>query len=346
MVKRKNKRVVTIKDVASRANVSLATASRVLSGNASVSVETRTKVQKAARELGYKPNFLARSLKQRRTDTVGLMIADIINPFYSYLADGVLDCARNLGYHVILCATDEDVNQEKEYLEELMNQRAAGIIAVPTGENVKIWSEALNLGVKLVLVDRELPGLSEADVVIVDNEKGSYEAIKYLIQLGHKKIAIVNGPTTTTTGKGRLEGYLQALEEACLPVNQNYVQQVTFKGESGTEAARYLLSLPDRPTAIFATNNVLGEAVYKEIYTAGLYIPKDISLIMFDDVPWASLVNPSITVVFQPTYELGYLGMELVHRSIQAEKEGRENLPQKTILQPKLIVRNSCASIT
>lgn len=342
MPKSKLNHSVTIKDVAEHAGVSLATASRVLNNTGYVSKETRSRVQKAVRTLGYKPNELARNLKKRRSDTIGLMITDIINPFYSYLADGVLDCARKLGYHVVLCATDEDAHLEKEYLVVLMHQRAAGIIAVPTGENVKIWCEAHDLGVKMVLVDREIPDLPETDVVLVDNVKGAYEATKHLIELGHKRIAIVNGPITTTTGKGRLEGYQRAMQDANIPLVSEYIEQVSFKGESGKAAAKRLLSLPNPPTAIFATNNVLGEAVFTEINAAGLRIPEDISLVLFDDVPWASLVNPPITVVSQPTYQLGYLSMELVHRQLQQEKDDSPVTPQKSLLKPALIIRKSC----
>lgn len=344
MSQNKNMRTITIKDVASAASVSLATASRVLSGRGYASDASKNKVLKAAKDLGYKPNDLARNLKLQRTDTVGLMITDIVNPFYSYLADGVIDCARKLGYHVVLCATDEDASMEKEYLSVLMKQRAAGIIAVPTGHNVKIWGEAHKMGVKLVLVDRELQGVPDADVVMVDNPKGAFEAVEYLIQLGHKRIGIINGPITTTTGKGRLEGYQQAMQAAGLPMIEELIKIVTFKGESGVEATRTLLSLSEPPTAIFAANNVLGEAAYHVVLEHGLSIPEDISLILFDDVPWASLVRPAVTVVAQPTYNLGYLGMELVHRKLAADEQGIADIPKKSILSPELIIRGSCTS--
>jgi LacI family transcriptional regulator len=338
-------RTTTIKDVAAAAGVSLATASRVLSGKGYTSDETRQKVQEAVLLLGYKPNELARSLKLKRTDTIGLIITDIINPFYSYLADGVLDCARQLGYHVVVCATDEDEKLEREYLNVLMEQRAAGIIAVPAGNNLKYWREAIELGTKVVLVDREVPGLSEVDLITVDNAQGAFDAVSYLIRLGHQRIGIINGPITTTTGRGRLEGYQRALFEASIPLKEELMEIVSFKGESGTAASKRLLSLDERPTAIFVTNNALAEATLFVISELGLTIPNDISLIVFDDVPWTSLTNPSITVISQPTNRLGCIGMELIDRRLKASEEFQELSPQKTVLSTELIIRNSCMLI-
>jgi LacI family transcriptional regulator len=338
----RDNRSITLRDVAELAGVSLATASRVLSGRGYSSKESRAKVRRVAEQLGYKPNQLARNLKLRKTDTVGLMITDIVNPFYSVLANGALACAKKFGYHVILCATNEDEKLEDEYLNVLMNQRAAGIIAVPTGRNLQIWSEAYTLGVNLVLVDREVHGLLQADVVLVDNVKGAYEAVSYLIGLGHLRIGIITGPATTTTGKGRLDGYLQAMQAAGIAVANECVEQASFKSESGSAAAQRLLSLADPPTAIFAANNQLGEATYKEIRASGLTIPNDISLVVFDDVTWASLVTPPLTVVSQPTHKMGYLAMELLHHKLETVEEGGADIPRKSTLCPELIIRASC----
>jgi LacI family transcriptional regulator len=337
------KKAVTIKDVAAQAEVSVATASRAISGRGYVSAQTRTRVLQAVQDLGYKPSAAARSLKLRRTNTIGLMIADVVNPFYSFLADGVLDCARRLGYHVILCATDEDPAMEREYLEVLMEKRVDGIIAVPTGHNLRLWREATGMGTELVLVDREVPGLSDANIVLVDNVKGAYEATAHLVRLGHRRIAIICGPTSTTTGEGRLQGYYDALAEAGLPIDKDLVQVGTFKRESGFQAAQRLLSMQAPPSAIFAANNVLGEAAMFAIRERGLEIPSDISLVIFDDVPWTSLTSPRVTVVAQPTHSIGFLGMELlVQRLEKANKAQRA--PLKTVLQPEFVVRESCAA--
>jgi LacI family transcriptional regulator len=197
----------------------------------------------------------------------------------------------------------------------------------------------------LVLVDREVPGLSDANIVLVDNVRGAYEATAHLIYLGHRRIGIISGPTTTTTGGDRLQGYCNALKDAQLPIDQDLIQVGTFKKEGGFEAAQRLLDLEKRPTAIFAANNVLGEAAMFAIRERGLGIPHDISLIIFDDVPWASLTSPTVTAVAQPTHSLGFLSMELlVQRLEKANKAQRA--PLRTVLQPGFIVRESCAPYT
>jgi len=341
----RNEKTITLKDVAIEAGISLATASRVMSRKGYFSEVNKKKVLKAVKKLSYKPNRLARSLKLRRTNTIGLMITDIINPFYSYLTDGVLDCSKKYGYHIIVCITDEDPKQEREYLKVLMEERAAGIIAVPTGDNQKYWNEALKLGMKLVFVDREVSGISKADIILIDNIKGAYDATSYLIGLGHKRIGIINGPALTTTGAGRLQGYCQALKEARLPVDKDLIEIVTFKKDSGIVAAKRLLSLNKPPTAIFAANNALGEATILVIRNLGLKISNDISLIIFDDVPWTSLTYPRMTVISQPTHNLGYMGLEMLDRQLKASDEKEKRVNQKTILMPKLIIRESCAQL-
>ncbi len=332
---------ITIRDVAASAGVSVSTASRALHGRGYASVETQQRVHDAARQLLYKPHAAARSLKLQRTNTIGLMIADIANPFYSYLAHGVLDCAKRLGCHVILCATDEDPDMEREYLELLMQQRVDGIIAVPTNHNLDSWREAMDLGAQLVLVDREVSGIHEADVILVDNVKGAYDAVSYLVRLGHRRVGIISGPLSTTTGQGRLNGYNKALEEAQLPIDSNLIQATTFKRESGFQSTHVLLSLDNPPTALFATNNVLGEAAMFAIRERGLKVPEEISLIMFDDVPWTALTSPRVSVVAQPARNLGFVGME---RLAQRLKEGNKTAPQKIVLQPELVLRESCAA--
>ena len=336
------KTTVTIRDVAARAGISQATASRALSGRGYAGSETRQRVEKAARELGYKPSGPARSLKLNRTDTIGLMITDIVNPFYAYLADGVLECANNLGYHVILCATDEEPKMEREYLDVLLEKRVDGIVAVSTGHNLELWQEAIELGTEVVLVDREVEGISDVSVVLIDNVMGAFDAVSYLLQLGHHRIGIINGPLTTTTGRERLEGYNKAFNKVGVPVDEELVENVSFKGESGTDAARRLLNLSNPPTAIFAANNVLGKAAMFVLRDKKMRVPDDISLVIFDDVPWVSLVSPSITAVAQPTRQLGIVSMELLAQSLQSRVTGERHLFRKTILQPSLVIRDSC----
>ena len=336
------KKSVTIRDVAQRAGVSIAAVSRALNESGYVSSEIKQRVREAVQDLHYRPHDSARGLKLQRTNTIGLVIADITNPFYAELAAGVLSSAKKWGYHVILAAMDEEPAQEEEYLNVLMEKRVAGILAVATGQNSRLWREAIDLGIKVVLVDRKVASSPDADAVLLDNVKGGYDATAYLIALGHRRIGIISGPLSTTTGQGRLHGYYKALEEAALPIDPELVQMVSFKRQSGIQAMEQLLAVRKPPTAIFASNNLHGEAAMFALRQRGIRIPEDISLIMFDDVPWASLTMPPLTVVAQPTSLLGTHAVEqlmqrLQHPNVQVS-EGRT-----IVLEPELIVRESCA---
>jgi LacI family transcriptional regulator len=336
------KKSVTIRDVALRAGVSIAAVSRALNQSGYVSSEIKQRVHEAVQELHYRPHDSARGLKLQRTNTIGLVIADITNPFYAELAAGVLSSAKKWGYHVILAAMDEEPAQEEEYLNVLMEKRVDGILAVATGQNARLWREAIELGIKVVLVDRKIASLPDADVVLLDNVKGGYDATAYLTALGHRRIGIMSGPLSTTTGQGRLQGYYKALEEKALPIDPELVQMVSFKRKSGIQAIEQLLALRKPPTAIFATNNLIGETAMFALRERGIQIPEEISLVMFDDVPWASLTIPALTVVAQPVSLLGKHAVEQLMQRLQHPdvlvSEGRT-----IVLEPELIVRESCA---
>lgn len=336
----KKKQYVTLKDVAEECGLSLATVSRVISGNGYASEESKQRVQEAVSKLRYRVHEVARNLKMKRTTSIGLIITDIVNPFYAELAKGVLAAAANYGYHVTILATNEKPVQETEYVEMLLQQRVAGIIGIPTAMESAVWEEVKAFGSPLVLVDREVPGLNDVDTVLVDNKRGAEEAVNYLISLGHERIGIITGPMETTTGKGRLEGYMLAHKKADLPVYEELIHVVPFTGESASKPTKTLLSMKLRPTAIFAGNNVLGNTVLQVIRESKIVIPDEMSFIMFDEVPWASLVAPPITVVSQPTYELGYVALELIHKRLKGENAAKSSA-RRLLLSPKLVLRES-----
>ncbi len=343
----KEKRTVTIVDVANKAGVSIATASRALSGRGYASAEVKERVRQAASQLNYRLNASARSLKVRRTNNIGLVITDITNPFYSYLADGVLDRAKEKGYHVILCASNEDPELEQAYLKVLMEQRVDGIIAVPTSSNPRLWREIADMNTYLVLVDREIPGLKQADIVMIDNVKGAYQATEYLINLGHRRIGMISGPKDTTTGRDRTKGYIDALRDAGIPVEQELIQGDSFIRENGYHAMCRLLSLPRRPTAVFAANNVLGEAAIFATRERGLRIPDDLSFLMFDDVPWAALVQPSVTVIKQPMHSMGYMCLKMLDDRLQDSSVKLDGHPPlRVVMEPEFIQRESCSPLS
>lgn len=336
---------ITIKDVAEKAGVSIATASRALSGRGYISSGARERVRQAARQLNYRINASARSLKVKRTNTIGLIITDITNPFYAFLAGGVLDCAQQKGYHVILCASNENPDLEKDYLKVLLEKRVDGIIAVPTGQNHRMWREVQEMKTHLVLVDRETQGGAFADLVLTDNIKGACIATDYLIRLGHRRIGIICGPSDSITGRDRLKGYQNALQLAGIPFDPQLTEGNSFMRENGYHAMQALLALPEKPTAVLVSNNVLGEAAITAIRERGLHIPQDISFVMFDDVQWASLMEPSITVVSQPVHQLGYISMKLLDDRLQADETNADHPPVRITLEPELIQRESCRPV-
>ena len=337
------KKTVTIVDVAEKAGVSVATASRALSGRGYASEAVRERVKQAARQLNYRMNASARNLKVRRTHTIGLLITDIINPFYSYLAHGVLNGAKQLGYHVVVCATAEEPDQERDYLKVLMEQRVDGIIAVPTGHNHNLWHEVLSTDTRLVMVDREIASVPHVDTVLIDNIQGASSAVEHLISIGHTRIGIICGSSSTTTGRDRVKGYHNAHAAAGLPVIPELLQGDSYSRESAQRAITTLLDLPEPPTAIFASSGILGEVALSTIRARGLRIPEEMSFIMFDDVPWAVLSYPSITVVSQPTHSLGYMSLKLLHQRLEEADQGEVQAPVKIMMTPELIVRESCA---
>jgi len=334
---------ITLREVAQRAGLSLATVSRALSGRGYSSEASRKKALGAARELGYRPDARARSLKLQRTQTVGLMIQEMVNPFYAHLASGVLASAREHDFRVVVCASDENPDLEREHLEVLIQQRVDGIIAVPTGHNLPLWQDLESRNTSLVFVDRQLPALANAATVLVDNVGGTCCAVEHLIELGHRRIGLITGSLQTTTGLGRYEGYVKALRQAGCPIDQDLIKVGDFKKDSGIRATQELLQLKERPTAIFAANNLLGEAVVQTLAQHGLQIAKDMSVIMFDDVQWASMVKPAISVVAQPTYQLGFLSMHCLHERLEWTAEERFSA-RKIVLDPQLVLRDSCTS--
>ncbi|WP_187977302.1 LacI family DNA-binding transcriptional regulator [Mycetocola sp. JXN-3] len=301
----------TMRDVALAAGVGLGTVSRVFSNVGSVAPATREKIEAAARELNFRPSALGRDLKRRTTNNIGLIVTDISNNFYGEFAQGVLATAKEQGRHVILCASGEEPETEREYIDLLVEQRVDGIIAFPTGHNLDSWRSARDLGINIVFADRELPDL-DIPSIVVDNEAGARRLTEYLLALGHSRIGYLGGPSELTSGGQREAGYRQAHLDVGVAVEEDLVVRTRFTRDTAYASALRLLENPVPPTALVATNNVLGEAALTAIRDRGLSVPDDISLVMFDDVPWANLVEPPITVVAQPAWQMGQSATRMV----------------------------------
>lgn len=329
----------TIYDVAKKAGVSAMTVSRVINGKKDVKPETRDKVLKAIEELGYVPNSLARSFVLQRTKTIGLVITDITNPFFTTLARGVEDTAMKNQFSVIFCNTDEDPEKEVLYLELLARKRVDGVIlASASGKRTPLKSILLR-NIPVVLIDREVDGLEDLDIVKGDSVYGAYLLTKHLINLGHKRIGIIVGSKNISTAEDRVEGYKKALVEAGIDIDDELIRFARYSREDGYKVTKELLNLENPPTAIFGGNNFIAVGAMMAIRDSGLRVPEDIALVSFDDIESLSQVYPFFTVVTQPAYSMGVISAELLIRRIEDKDRVRER--RKVILQPELIIRES-----
>lgn len=330
----------TIVDVAREAGVSPTTVSHVINGTRHVAEPTRQRVRAAIERLNYEVNSLAQSLKRDRSQTIGLLITDISNPFFTALVRGVEDVANAAGYGVFLCNTDEDPEKELTYLRMLRRKRVDAILMAPTGTRQPVVDQLIELGFPLVCFDRPPPG-APCDSVLVDNVGGARQAVSHLIGLGHRRISVITGLAGVGTTDERLEGYRRALVEHGLPVDAALVRVGNSRLNGGLREMLALLDLPEPPTAVFSTNNLMTLGVLSALQSRQVRVPEDMAVVGFDDFDWAAVLRPRLTAVAQPTYEIG----ETAARMLIDRIEGRGGpAPRRIVLPTRLIVRESCGA--
>jgi LacI family transcriptional regulator len=330
-------RQVTIQDISRAAGTSPSTVSRVLTGNAAVSPTKRAAVEQAIKQLNYRPNHIARSLKTSTTYSVGLLLNEINNPFYSALARGVEEEANRHGYSLILCNTNEDPARECQYLQVLEDKQVDGIILGPTGENLDYITQLASRR-PIVQVDRQLQSL-DLTAVLVDNEHGAYQAVRYLIEKGHRRIGIFQWERYVPTLARRQAGYERALAESGIELDSSLIVRVPSLTPLQTaERAQEFLTQHSRPTALFALNNQIGLGMYSAIQRLGLRIPEDVALVVFDDLDFFAMVRPSITAVAQPAFSIGERAMRSLTRQIE---ENDRCAPEVITLPTQLMIRES-----
>jgi LacI family transcriptional regulator len=327
----------TLHDVARLAGVAPITVSRVVNNNGYVSDEKRERIEAAIRELNYVPNALGPSLRLKRTQTLALLLSDITNPFWTTVARGVEDTANQQGYHVIIANTDESIEKQEEYLTFLQKKQVDGFLVVPVAA-----SPALHMlqkrKIPYVIVDRHLPG-KPVDTVRSDSFEGAYLLTKHLLELGHRRIALITGPQYISTASDRVAGFQRALAEAGLNViSQMYHGK--FNQQTGYDCTREALQTVPRPTAIVATNNFIAIGTMRALREAGLRVPEDLSVVAFDDLPEAITIDPFFTVAAQPAYEMGQQATSL----LLARLNGEAAQPYQEIVLPvEIIIRKSSA---
>ncbi len=319
------------------------TVSRVLNNSGRVAPATRQRVEQVIREMGYVPNALVTSLFRGRTRTIALIISDISNPFFTVVVRGVEDMAQRNGYTVILGNSDESADKERQYIEALISKRIDGLLITPSGaESRQILDVLTARGIPFVLIDRDLPGIN-ADTVTGDNIAGAKLLIQHLLSLGHRRIALVNAASDISTNRDRQRGYEAALREQGIEPLPVLVSANSYRRDSAHRVVHELMELPpqQRPTALFAGNNVLAIGVIEALRAAQVKVPEDMAVVCFDDIELASALDPFLTVVAQPVRSFGTIAMQFLLERLQGEAEPQ---PRKVVLTPELIVRRSCGA--
>jgi LacI family transcriptional regulator len=330
----------TISDVARQAGVSTVTVSRVLNNAPNVNHATRRRIEEAIQELGYVPNVAARSLRSKRTNSLALILPDITNSFWTTVARGVEDAAQSSGYSVLLCNTDENCAKQSRYLDLVASRRVDGVIIAPFDCDVQNIRGLHDQEIATVLIDRRIAGW-ETDSVRGDSVGGAKALVRHLIGLGHTRIAVVSGPSITSTAQDRVDGYRAALQEAGISLDPSLIRQGEYRSLSGEQLMGQLLDEGLHPTAVFAANNVIAMGVIDAALRRGRRIPHDLALVCFDDFDAASHLFPFLTVAVQPAYEMGVRAAQLLLSRVEA---GTALAPRHVLLPIRLIIRHSCGS--
>lgn len=339
---------VTINDVADRAGVSRSTTSRVLGGYGLASEDARDRVLKAAQELGYHVNALARAMITGKTFTVGVVLADIENDYFARLARGAADAAKAAGFEILLANTDEDLQTERKAVQVLLDKQVDGFVIAPASSNYSDHLQtAKKRGIPMVLVDRKIPAL-KTDTVAIDNKAAARDAVLRLLDAGHTRIGMVtsahdespdSAKTSVNTGHDRVAGYHDALAARGISADPQLLRRGSYSSEAARAQTRAMLASSKPPTAVFASDNVMLLGVFRACQDLGLQIPTQISVVGVDDSDWTEIVTPRLSVIQQPVYDIGRLAVE----RLVARINGDASRAKDHILQHTWIGRDSIA---
>jgi LacI family transcriptional regulator len=337
------KKAPTIRDVAAAAGVSVSVVSRVLNPDSGpVAPAKRETVLRVIDELGYRPRAAARELSVGHALTVGLVVADLANPFFAQLADRIVWEARSHGVQVVVMTNQEDPHLEADSLDTLLDRSVAGVIATPTGANIEKWARLQSMGVNVVFVDRTIAELDDVDVVSIENVDSARRATEHMLGLGHRRIGLISGPVSTSTGRARIQGYKAAHENYSAAVDPQLIRDVPFRGDGGGDAVGSLLALPDRPTGLIVANTAQVQSSVRRLVQNGVQIPDDLSVIVFDDNPWTELTSPPLSVIRQPIGMLAVHSLELVLGRMQGKLPAG---PRTIEVSADFVPRSSCSPL-
>ncbi|BFT74725.1 LacI family DNA-binding transcriptional regulator [Paenibacillus sp. P36] len=330
---------VTIDDVAKMAGVSKTTVSRILNGNYSQATEeTKEKVLKIIRDMNYRPNPMARGLKQMRTNIIGIVLSNLSNPFWSRVLEGVEDTCRLSGYSLMVCNSNEDSEREAELIDGLQMRQVDGIIVNPTVNNRELFTEIVNKKYPLLVINRRISDL-EVDDVVVDNVQGARLAVEHFIQMGRRNlVSFVYQPEGISTWQERIFGFTEAIRENGLEVtDQTVIQVVNASGKAKAAVIDYFKQKPN-VDAVFSTNNMMTLEILEGFKELGIQVPGQISLIGYDETVWAKHLNPPLTTIEQPAYEMGRIAAKNLIQRISSKAVRK---PKHVVLKPNLIIRSS-----
>ena len=331
--------MITIKDVAKHAQVSVTTVSHVVNNTRFVSDAARERVQRAVAELKFVPSALARGLKSNRTHTIGMMIPNNANPYFAEIIRGIEDTCLQAGFNVILCNSDDEPLKQSTYVRLLSEKQVDGLIVVSSGADDELIETLRAAPMPQVVVDREIDDLP-ADLVEVNHEAGGHLATQHLLALGHRRIACIAGPQALPPARQRVAGYHRALHDAGVKVDDRLLRRVDFTSAGGFAAMRSLLEAKRRPSAVFASNDLMAIGAICAAASAGLRIPQDLSVIGFDDIALAAYSNPPLTTIAQPKHQTGELAARLLMERIATPGLAL----RREILEPTLCLRASTAA--
>ncbi len=335
--------MVSIKDIAKSVGVSTATVSKALNHKSGVSDEIREKIIATAREMGYVVNGLARGMKISKTFTVGVLVSDIKNPFFSEVISAMERVLYAKKYNLMICNVGENPQKEVEYLELLVSKKVDGLIVAPAaeGQNLSVYRNMVRHGMKIVLFDRLIDSVN-CDSVVIDNRAAIYDAVKYLKDKGHKEIGAIYGIEKSYTGHERLSGFREAMKNFGLEYRQEWVKSGFFTEENSYKKSLEILQRSKRPTAMIAMNNFTTLGLMRAIKDLKLKVPDDLSVVGFDDAEWMKVSSPSITTVVQPADAIGMTAATLLLDAIENESIHKV---QHVVLKAKLIERESVKSL-
>jgi DNA-binding LacI/PurR family transcriptional regulator len=331
--------LASIKDVAARAGVSVASVSRVLNESKPVAEATRRRVLAAADALHYSIDQRARALRRRKSGTLGLIVSDVGNPYFPDVIRAIEAVAYRSGHDLFLCNSDEDPERERFYVRAMIAQRIGGIIIVPVTLSGASLALALRNDIPIVCLDRRLDDVA-LDSVVVDNRSGGALAADALLERGHRRIGAIVA-TRTTPGRDRLEGFIQRLAARGVPLDPELIRDGEYRQSGGRAAARSLMELRQRPTGLFVANHPMTLGALQAARECALSVPRDVSLVAFDDTAWATFLDPPLTTVRQPTDELGAAAAGLL---IDRVEERYTGIARSIVLQPELVDRASIAA--